>query len=582
MLDSEFKRSVRRVAGVLGLVLALAVAFQGNMLQGKGSVQLWSVAHAQETAAEAPAGQAPLTLKALRYMPENAQLAIGIPPASSIMERLVPFVQLFLQDIDLVKEIELVASDLALEMEVPADGGIVGVLAAMGFDSGAGMAAFLDMAELAEVVAAAAAADSLDEMPDLAALNGVLVIPVNDPVKAEASLMKLLGDLLSGMERKEEQVGEVTVKAYEGFGGYFVNNAVMALGNDMNLLVGAARRTGAPASFQYGSDTCPPDDIHEAVALAYGDRLIPLMELFAGQVAKLETTAQILLNVQMERMRQIYKDVPLEEPIIITCSVGEEYVELKSKVDTEKYPSLLEFMGQAGPLQWASRLPVDTKAFLSLNVTDRTKKQLTDVYLESVPEDMRTRPGISQTVMHSMNALELFGGEITFGVGGLETMSFPSAFLMIQLAENEGARILLRIAPQADYQEPYREVQIKTLQVPFLVPIYFAEVENTLVMSNNDAGIRAIIDLAKDGKTSGFFESLDPPIPADRPIYQALVIKPSLYTDVVAPMTSITGQDLPDDAEAVMTKIAELFEDVRLFNEMQGRWSVGRIYARRK
>lgn len=586
------KRKYRTFRVITALCIAAVIFFVGhlNRLQaffvGEEDFSCETLAssavYAEEVVAEPRSAEAPLTLKALQYMPEKAQLAIGIPPAASLMERLTPFIQLFLKDIDLAKEIELVASDLALEMEVPAEGGIVGVLAAMGFDSQAGMAAFLDMAELANVVAEAVAADSLNEMPDLTALKGVLVVPVNDPEKAEASLLKLLGDLVASMEVKEEQVGNVTVKAYEGFGGYFVDNAVMALGNNMDMLKAVAARSGTPAQFQYGSETCPADDIHEAVALVYGDRLIPLMELFADQVGRLETTAQVLLNAQMERIRCIYKDAPVEDPVIITCSVGEESVELKSKVDTGKYPGLLEFMGQARPLVWASRLPLDTRAFLSVNLTDMAKKQITDVYLESIPEEMRTRPGVSQTVMLSKNALELLGGEITFGVCGPEAMGLPSAFLMVQLAESEGAQILLRIAPQADYQEPYRDIQIKTLQVPFLVPVYFAEVENTLVMSNNDAGIRAIIDLAKDGKDSGFFESLDPPIPTDRPTYQALVIKPSLYTEVVAPVTSITGQNLPDDADSVMTKIAELFSDVRLLNEMQGRWSVGRIYARRK
>ena len=36
------------------------------------------------------------------------------------------------------------------------------------------------------------------------------------------------------MEVTEEAVGGVTVKAYEGFGGYFVCDAVLALGNNLN------------------------------------------------------------------------------------------------------------------------------------------------------------------------------------------------------------------------------------------------------------------------------------------------------------------------------------------------------------
>ena len=526
-------------------------------------------------------GGTPLTLKALQFMPASAQFALGIPAPASLVERVAPFAQQFLPDIDLAAEIELIAKDLAVDMEVPGDGGLVGVLAAMGFDSSAGMGAFLDMAELAKVVAEAAAAGSLMEMPDLTSMKGVLVIPVNDPAKAEASLLKLLGELVSGMEVTEEAVGGVTVKSYEGFGGYFVCDAVLALGNNLELLKGAAERVQAPAQFQYGSADCPADDVHEAAALVYGDRLMPLVELFAEQVSKLEATTQVLLNAQMEKLRQVYAAAPVADPMLITCRVGEDAVELKSKIDTEKYPALAQYMGPAKPLRWAQLLPQDTKAFLSLNFNEEAKKQITDVYMESIPEDVRNRPGVSQGIMYGSNALQLFGGEITFGASGLG-IGFPSVFLMVQLADYEGAQILLRVVPQADYQAPYRDVQLKTLQVPFMVPIYFATVEDALILSNSDEGIRKMIDLVKDGKTSGFFESLNLPIPPDAPIYQALLVKPSLYTEVVAPMTSLTGQQLPGEAESIMKVIAAAFEDIRILNEMQGRWSVSRILAVRK
>ena len=89
--------------------------------------------------------------------------------------------------------------------------------------------------------------------------------------------------------------------------------------------------------------------------------------------------------------------------------------------------------------------------------------------MESIPEDVRNRPGVSQGIMYGSNALQLFGGEITFGASGLG-IGFPSVFLMVQLADYEGAQILLRVVPQADYQAPYRDVQLKTLQVPSWCP----------------------------------------------------------------------------------------------------------------
>jgi hypothetical protein len=528
-----------------------------------------------------PAAQAPLTLKALQYVPEQAQVAIGIPAAASLVERVVPFVQRFLPQLDLNSEIELIASDLAKDMEVPAEGGLVGVLAAMGIDSQAGMAAFLDLTELSEVFAEAAASGKTDKLPDMSAAKGLLVIPVNDPAKAEASLMKLAGDLLSGMEAKEESVNDITVKFYGDIGGYFVNDAVLALGNDMALLAGAAARAKSPAQFQYGSTYCPADDIHEAVALIFGDRVMPLLDIFAEQISSLAPTMQVMINAQFEKLHQVYADVTESDPMLITCRLDEQSVELKTKIDTDIYPGLIEYMGQAKPLRWAQLLPENTMAFLSLNFTEEAKKQITDVYLKSIPEEVSNRPGVSQGLMYGNSALQLLGGEITLGLTGFEPADFPTLFLMIQIANTAGAQILLQMAPQVD-QEAYRDVPVKMLGLPFPIPVYFAMVTDALVISNSDAGIRSIIDLVKDGKTSGLFEKLNPPIPPETPIYQALVIKPSLYTDVIAPLVPLMETEVPAEMNAVLGTIAGQFEEIRMLNEMQGTWSVSRISVLRK
>ena len=42
----------------------------------------------------------------------NSPGCLGIPSAAGLMERVVPFAQLFLSGIDLAAEIELIASDL--------------------------------------------------------------------------------------------------------------------------------------------------------------------------------------------------------------------------------------------------------------------------------------------------------------------------------------------------------------------------------------------------------------------------------------------------------------------------------------
>ncbi len=528
-----------------------------------------------------PADPAPDTLKALRYMPKQSQTALGIPSAEGLLVRLAPFVQDILPDMDLAKEIDMVATDLASDMGVPNEGGIIGVLTAMGFDSRAGLAIFLNLEEVLKKYTESIASNEISEL-EIAALKALLVIPVTDPVKAEASLKKFGGELLSNIEITETVVEGVTIKYYGDMGGYFVNDAVLALGNDMDMLADAATRASIPAQFQYGSTICPPEDVHELVALIFGDRLLPFVDLFKEQIDALEPSLQVLVKAQIERVRKIYEGAPAGEPLIITCGVNEKFVELKSKVNTAVYPGLITYTGTPTPLYWAQRLPNSTLTFFSLNFTEEFKNQFTTDYIDYLPEEIRNSPGISQGIMHIKNAIQLFGGEVTFGAARGDAIQYPSIFLITRLADTEGSQIFLQMAPQTDYEAPYRDIQIKEIQAPIPIPVYFAVMEDALIISNSVPGIRGIIDLSKDAQTSGLFESLNPPIPADMPLFQAFMVKLSLYSDIVAPIAAIAGKTLPEDVTPVLDTVSRLFEDIRVINGMQGSWAIFNILASRK
>ncbi len=528
------------------------------------------------------ANPAPDTLTALRSFPEQAQIAVGIPSAVGLLERAVPFAQLFLPEVKLAEEIQLIASDLAVDMEVPNEGGLVGVLAAMGLDSHAGMALFLNLEDVVKTYAEALSQNTVPDTDALAKVKALLVIPVNDPVKAEASLMKLLGELLSGTELIQTDVEGITVKEYAGMGGYFVNDTVLALGNDMDLLASAAKRTNVPAQFQYGSTVCPPDDIHEAAVLFCGDRILPFIDMFKEPMALLEPSMQVLVKAQIERLQKIYQDATAKEPLIITAKVDEKLLEIKSKLNTAVYPGIMDYLGTATPLHWAQRLPERTLAFLSFNFTEEFKNQLSNDYVNYLPEEIRNSPGASQGIMYATNALQLLGGEFTIGVANALAVGYPGIYLITELADTEGAEIFLQMAPQTDYETPYRDIQIKEIQAPLPIPIYFAVVENALIISNDVEGIRGIIDLSKDAKTSGLFETLTPPIPVTMPLYQAFMVKLSLYSDIISPLAAIMGQALPGDLTPIMDTAAGLFENIQIRNGMEDTWSVWSLGASRK
>jgi len=184
--------------------------------------------------------------------------------------------------------------------------------------------------------------------------------------------------------------------------------------------------------------------------------------------------------------------------------------------------------------------------------------------------------------MYAENVLQLFGGEVTIGAANAQSIGYPGIYFITELADAEGSEIFLQMAPQSDYETPYRDVQIKQIQAPLPVAVYFAVVDGALVVSNDVEGMRGIIDLAKDTKTSGLFENLQPPIPVNMPLYQAFMVRLSLYSDVIAPLAAIAGQELPGDITPIIDMAATLFDNLQIRNGMEGAWSVWSFCAARQ
>lgn len=526
----------------------------------------------------APAANAPLTLTALQYMPEKSQIVYGIPAVESLLATVAPLVQeLFQDEMNVAEELGLIAQDLAKDMGVEESDDLAAVLTAMGLDTGKGIALFANFDELADYfVEAASAGTPPDEMPDLSKAKAIAVIPVVDGEKAVSSLKKLTDDMLSGVATSEESAGDIVMTVYEGIGAYFVTDTVLALGNDLDMLKEAAAREGAPATLRYGSESCPPDDIHEASMLIYGDKIVPIIDKFTGLLENIDPASYMMVQTQMEMMREMYAESGAD-PLLLTLSVRDDVIELKSKIDSEVYPMMMESMGMAKPLRWAQLLPQNTLAFLSLAFTPEAKQQIKDVYLENLPEEIKNTPAYSQAMQFGMPALDMLGQEITLGITGMDPIDFPSVFLFVELANAMQANILLPMVPQIPEGDPYREVQIKAINFPSPIQFYFAMIEDALVLSNNVLGMQSIIDLVKDGGTSGFFEALDPPIDPETPIYQALLLKPQIYGDIVAPLSGLSGQQLPPEVGDIFETISTLFTDMRFFSEMQDSWLITRM-----
>ncbi len=540
-----------------------------------------------DVAAPAPADNPPLTLTALRYLPDQAQIAVGIPSVESLLATVAPFVQEVMKDdLNVEHELGLIARDLARDMGVDESDELAEVLAAIGFDVGLGAAAFFDMEEMIKDAFDAAgemteSTEQIAGLPDVSTGKVVAVIPVVDGEKAEAALKELTGDMLAGVPTSEETVNDITITVYEGIAAYFVTEAVLAIGNNVDMLKQAAAREGAPATIRYGSATCPPDDVNEAVMLVYGDRLMPFVEQAVGLLAELQPEALFFVQSQLEQMTAMYES-GVNDPVIATLSVRDDAIELQSKIDTAVYPALLESSGTPQPLRWAQLLPENTLAFLSLGFTPESKQKIKDVYMEAIPEEMRTSPGFSQGMQIGRTVVDMIGQEVTLGMTELDPIDFPTLLLFVDLENRMSAQVLLPMVPQLPHDDPYRDVQINAINFPSPIQFYFALVEDALVLSNSDDGIRRVIDLVKDEETSGFFESLTPPINPDTPMYQALLIKPELYDSIVAPLSALSGRALPTEADTVFDTLTAMFDDVRFFNEMRDSWNLTRLSVNRK
>ena len=518
-------------------------------------------------------------MTALQYLPEHAQVAIGVPAVDSLLANVAPFVQeLFQKDLNVSEELGLIAQDLAKDMGVEESDDLSVVLTAMGIDTTKGAAVFADFEKLAETALDAASSGTPPDNPQelMSEIKAIAVVPVVDGKTLEACLKKLTGDMLSGIATSEETVKDITITSYEGIGAYCLTDTALILGTDIELLKEAAAHEGAPVQLRYGSQSCPPDDIHEASMLIYGEKLVPLIEKFVGLLEQVNPMSYIMVQSQMTNLEEMY-DASNGDPLLITLSLREDAIEMKSKIDSESYPNLLESMGTAKPLHWAQLLPQNTLAFLSFAITPEAKQQIKDEYLENLPDEVKNSPGFAQAMQFGQPALDLLGQEITLGITGMDPIDFPSLILFVELANVMQANIFLPMIPQIPEGDPYNGVQIKAIDFPSPIQFYFALVNNALVLSNSVEAMQQIIDLQKGEKTSGFFEALNPPINPETPIYQALLVKPELYKDIVEPLAGLSGQNIPVEVGGIFDTISALFSDIRFFAEMQDNWLVTRI-----
>lgn len=532
----------------------------------------------------APLDEPPLTLAALQLLPDTADLAIGIPPVTTFLDKIVPLLEnLAGPGIDVSAEIKSIAQGIALEMGMPEEEeDLAKVLTTLGFDVNTGGAAFFTSANTMDGVLKLMAENKRIRILETPGFTLTLALPVVDAALAEENLLKFLGNLLVGIEVTEEEVAGLTLKQYEDHAAYFVTPTHFVISTDMDMLKSAAEHVNAPAVFQYGTADYPPEQLDEGVSLSFLNRMEPFMDYLEAEIEKLDPLAGAMASVEMDTLKALFEDSVSEEPLVSTWTLSDEALVLKAKVSSLAYPILALNQGEGMVMKWAQRLPENTLAFLSLNLNDALKRVLTKDYLAAVPEEVLKSSKVSKAMPYVPNVMQLLGGEITIGLTGLDPLDMPSLFVVINLINPGAATMFLQMAPQQASGELHKDIQIQQLTLPTPIPVYFAVVDSALILTNSDEGLRSLIDLSVEEASSGFYTSLTPPMNGDALIYQSFYLDPSLYTDVVDPITSLMGMNLPEKYTDIAEMVANLVENVRLTVEQDGEWSTSTITVARK
>ena len=527
-----------------------------------------------ESSTKDAAGEVPVTLEALKLMPEGSQMAVGIPPFSVLQEKIVPVVQLaFKNDLSVQEELDRFIVEKADELGIPSGDTALATFSEMGLDPSKASAVFLNTKKAAEVLGktlleAEKAAKEGGEMPvpelNPEDLEFVAVLPLGNKEQA----LSLLSDAL-GTPDTTETVGAVEVRLHEGMGAYFTTDAVLVLGNSAELVRQSAARLAAPAEFRYGTPACPARSATEMVMMIYARDLVGVAEkMLTSSEATQDPMTGPMIKAQFEQLKKMFPAEGMEDPVLMTMTADAKGLEMRSRVDMATHPGLVDMLGSGKPLRITTMLPDDTYAFFTLGLNDELKKHLTETYQSAAKAD----PRLAQAGTYVKQLMTMLGDEIVLGVSGLGADSFPGVYAAISVSNINTAQILLSLAGLQPETE-YNGVQIGKITLPVPVPLYQAGAENVLMLSNSLDGLKALVDRVKAGQPSNFFASQKPPIDPEVPRYSGLFVRTGIYEKVARQIMAIFAPDtVPAEVDSIILTVGEIVRDLRAFNEMNGSW----------
>jgi len=546
------------------------------------------VERAVDAVADLRGEHAAVTLEALQYMPRETHLAIGLPPVRRLGEQAAALEQrLGGGEVDMQGSLDGFAQRLAEELDLEEVRTFEDLSQALGMDLDRPLAIFVDLSPAVLEAAAPAAPEAEEALEDELAVEDpvaapglffgagddemdfpfVAVLPIADRAVAEARIAQTVAEdaSLAGTTPETIEVGEVQIVSYgaEELSYFFAEDALM-LGSSRDLARGAAARVGDPATFIYGTAAAPPASRDEVVALFFGARLLPALE-------QAQPGGEALAAAQLENLRTLFKGASEDDAIIVSLALEEREIKLQSRMDTQAHPGFFEIAGTPAPLRQARLLPESTQLLVSLLFTDAAKGQVAGQFLGATPEP-GADAGLAQQLAIGTQVLGMIQDEITVAVTGAED-DFPAIFLLVSLSSPDATRALLQMFVPAEVEESHHEVEILRVEAPAPLPVFAAFSGNLLLASNDIEQMKAVLDRQREGGAPGVFEALDPPLNPETPRYSVLLLKSSLISDVIIPLSALQG-GLPPAWEQGLRTFADNVQELRAVSAIEGGWAV--------
>jgi hypothetical protein len=393
--------------------------------------------------------------------------------------------------------------------------------------------------------------------------EGVVVLPVADPAKAEQTLKDMIaqeGSSISPDSLTDIDADGITIHFSEaGQAGYFLNENKLVIGNSLRMLQETAARFKTPATTRYGTAGMEATAPDEAVILTYMGRLMPMLETLMPALLALNPQMAPMASMQMKNFETYAKAFAPNEAAVTTLTWTDQMVQLASRMDESANPGLKEAIGENKPLRLAPLLPETTLLIVSQRINDKMKEQFKQ---GSEAGAAGGDPQAQQIMATVGQVVAMVGDELALGVAN-SGAGFPHLVLMAGLSKPQEAKDFIQTLAPMTPSETHNNVEVSLLTVPAPLPFYIAFPADTMIVSNDADKIKQGIDMLQSGAASPLLASMSPAVDTTLPRSSLISIDTRLISDVVMPLAGMFGA-MPAEYQEPANKLVEVLRELRI------------------